>query len=451
MTTTRVFYWSLFCSLIFLPSCIDIDKTLGDHLIPIDQDLTLQSVVFDLPISSIPSDSLPANSFFFPGQNYALQFGSCLDPLFGLVEAGSVFQFAPMLPYGTEHHYSYGEDPQPVSLTLYIIRSSSPTVLDKSQAFIPQNLYVHEVLSDLGYADAYNNSLLPEHWNPIPVSLPGQLYFGSDTATVSLSLDFARELLHANQAERDSTSAFTKRYKGLYLKAEKAASLYSGRLNQGDFAYSFLSLKYTSSGADSTLYYYPYYYGYNHNTIAHSNAILDPDPVDNIYFQGLAGPKPYIDFVALVSNIRDWAQQQQLEQKKLLITYAEIALSYNNSIDYETINQYPSTLALCTRNHTDSLAYYQFIEDTYYEYSGGTINRSKFQYNFNITHYLQSLLKKDLVTVADNTWLMQVETVTDAYGSTSIFINNHSYPLAIFEGTATDAKPVIKITYAVLK
>ncbi|MCL1974310.1 MAG: hypothetical protein FWG54_05800, partial [Bacteroidetes bacterium] len=173
MTVIRVSHWSIFCSLIFVSSCIDVDKTLGDNLIPIDQDLTLQSVVFDLPISSIPSDSLPTNSFFSPGQGYELQFGSCLDPLFGLVEAGSVFQFAPNHPYDSLPNYTYGEDLKPVSLTLYMARGSAPTILDKSQAYIPQNLYVHEILSDLSAADAYNNSLRADQWNPIPLSLPG--------------------------------------------------------------------------------------------------------------------------------------------------------------------------------------------------------------------------------------------------------------------------------------
>lgn len=448
MTVIRVSHWSIFCSLIFVSSCIDVDKTLGDNLIPIDQDLTLQSVVFDLPISSIPSDSLPTNSFFSPGQGYELQFGSCLDPLFGLVEAGSVFQFAPNHPYDSLPNYTYGEDLKPVSLTLYMARGSAPTILDKSQAYIPQNLYVHEILSDLSAADAYNNSLRADQWNPIPLSLPGQLYFGTDTATVSLSLDFARELLQADQTERDSTAAFIKRYKGLYLRTEKATAPFSGRLNQSDYFY--MVLKYTASGADSTLYYFPYS-GYNCNTIAHSGAILDPHPADNIYFQGLAGPKPYIDFVSLVGNIREWAQQQQISVEKLLLTNAEVVLSYSPSVHYEIVNQYPSTLALCTHTHLDSLAYYKFIDDTFFEYAGGAINRSKFQYSFTITHYLQSLLKKDQVIPEDNTWLMQVETVEDVYGSVTTYVNNHSYPLAVFEGTATDSKPIIKISYAVLK
>ncbi|MCL2739329.1 MAG: DUF4270 domain-containing protein, partial [Bacteroidales bacterium] len=411
--------------------------------------LTLQTVVFDLPISSRLSDSLPSNNFFFQGQPYNMLFGSCFDPVFGLVEVGSVFQFAPYLPYESGHSYTYGEDPRPVSLTLYVIRSAPPTVLDKTQAFIPQNLYVHEILSDMSYTDAYNNSLLPEHWNPVPVSRQGQIYFGTDTATVALSLDYARELLQANQAERDSTHVFVKRYKGLYLRTEEATSPYGGRLNKGDLMYSRLTLRYTVDGADSTLHYYPYYYG--HNAISHSGSNLDPHPAENIYFQGLAGPKPYIDFAALMGRIQDWAQQQQIDLKRLLITNAEVTLSYNPSIDYEIIDQYPTSLALCTRVRADTLAYYQLIGDSYFEFAGGIINRSKFRYTFNITNYLQSLLKKNQVTEADNTWLMEVDAVEDMYSGRNLFVNNYSYPRAVFEGTATDAKPVIKITYTVLK
>jgi hypothetical protein len=129
-----------------------------------------------------------------------------------------------------------------------------------------------------------------------------------------------------------------------------------------------------------------------------------------------------------------------------------VVLSYSPSIDYETINRYPSPLALCTHARADTVAFYTFINDTYTESAGGNINRSKFQYSFNITRYLQSLLKKEQVSVADNTWLMEVETVpTDSYGSTAMVINTHSYPLAVFQGTATDSKPVLKISYAILK
>ena len=443
--TPRVSYWSILFSALFLSSCITVDKTLGDTFIPTDQDLTVQMKVFDLPMSSKVCDSLPTNNFFYPAQGYSYLFGSCLDPLFGLTETGTVFQFLP-----ASAGLIYGENPEPVSLTLYIECDQNPVVLDKSQSSIPQHLYVHEVLSERSFQTAYHNSLQPEDWNPRPLNHPGQLYFGTDTATISLSLDFARELLQATQTERDSSSAFQKRYKGLYLRTERATLPNGGRLNYGLDAH--LVLKYTEAGGDSVLHYYTNYYGYNHNVISHSGASLDPHPAKNIYLQGLAGPKPYIDFVALVNNIKSWANQEQIDLKNLLIAQAEIVFSYAPSIHYEVVNQYPSKLFLCTRVSADSLAYYKPIEDSFSEYAGGNINRSKFWYTFNITRYLQTLLKSGQAQEKDNTWLLPIEaTQNQMTGSWEYFIDNRSYPRATFEGTSTEFRPVVKITYAVLK
>ena len=133
----------------------------------------------------------------------------------------------------------------------------------------------------------------------------------------------------------------------------------------------------------------------------------------------------------------------------------EVLLSYDPSIDYTVIDQYPLLLYPYTRMYTDTTSYYQVINNIYMAPPEGNsnINRSKSHYSINITSYLQSLLKKETVTERDNTWLMETaSTVIDYYQGSSIYhFSPTTYPLALFQGTGTDAKPVIKLTYAILQ
>ena len=427
---------------------------MGDKLIPTDQDLTLYTATFDLPIDSKPTDRLPINNFFFEyNVEMPLMFGSCYDPLFGLTEAGAVFQFFPYNSYDVG--FSYGDNLEPVSLTLTLLRQTQGNiVLDQNQLYIPQNVFVHEFTKDITYLNAYNNSLLLQDWNHVPISQPGQVYFGSDTLRISLSLDFAKELLTITQEEKDSVALFIKRFKGLYIKTEPPVSgINKGRLNF--LSSADLTLRYKSNGADSIAYFYfSPYIGKAFNTITHSRASIDPHPSEHIYYQGFAGHKPYIDFVALTHNIRAWAKQSQIDIKKFLISRAEILLYYDPDIDYTLINQYPKRLYPYTHTYTDTTSYYLPVNNVYLTDSNpdGYINRSKYCYSMNITSYLQSLLKKEEITEEDNTWLMETTYFTDEYSQKQTFhFSSFTYPLAVFKGVSTDAKPIIKITFTVLK
>jgi len=439
----------LFCTLL-LSSCIAIDKTLGGNLIPTDQDLTIATATFDLPIDSRLSDSLQSNNHFFiydSGAPYL--FGACYDPIFGLTQAGAVFQFYPYNLYGSG--ISLGDNPEPLSLTITWVKQQS-IVLDQSQLTVPQNIFLHEVTTEITYKSAYNNSLEPQDWNPVPISQPGQLYFGGDTIRLSLSLDYAKELLSATQEERDSSALFSQRFKGLYLRAESPEWVANaGRLTFAGSPSMVLRYKTDGSESDSTLYFY-IGAGYEFNSIVHSNASIDPHPSEHIYYQGFAGYKPYVDFVALIQNITTWAELSQIDVKKLLISSAQMVLSYDGAIDYTVINQYPASLYPYTRKFTDTTSYYVPIDNFYASNSDGAINRSKYLYSMNITSYLQSLLKKDEVTEQDNTWLMESTYYADeTTGATYYFYNKYSYPLATYKGLATDAKPKLIITYSVLK
>ena len=433
------------CLSLLLSSCITIDNSMGQDFIPDDQILSIESATFPLPIYTKSSDSL----FTAPTLGTAgyFLFGSCYDPIFGATHAGAVMQFYPSLS-----NKEYGEQPEAISLKMTIISGGS-TVLDPSQTKIPQNIYVHRVLNKISAKHAYNNALQPEDWDPIPLSQDGQVYFGSDTLVVDLSLDFARELLSVDKEIRETDSAFVQAFKGLYLRTQDAEEIpNSGRLNGASFNNFWMTLTYRTKDAetDSVVVYVTQSLN-NYNAITHAKTLDDAQAAPKIYFQGLAGAKPYIDFLALKENINSWAQAQNIDPKRILVSQAEIVLPYSPQLSSDELAYSPSFIFPCTREGADTTLRYYPIIDVATEYRGGVINRSQYHYSFIVTRYLQHLLKEDTFTLSPNVWMMGVTIAQDDYGSLSYHIDNMNYPRLIFEGTASNSPPILKLTYAVLK
>jgi hypothetical protein len=433
------------CLSLLVSSCITIDNQLGQGFIPEDQILSVESAVFPLPIYTKSSDSLFTATDLIASEGFLL-FGSCYDSIFGATHAGAVIQY-----YPSQSDKEYGEQPEPISLKMTIISGGS-TILDPSQAKIPQNVYVHRMLSDISAKHAYNNALQPEDWDPVPLSQAGQVYFGSDTLVVDLSLDFARELLNVDEEIRKVDSTFVKTFKGIYLRTQDTEEIpNSGRLNAASFTNFWMTLTYRTKGAETdSVVVYMSQSSNNFNAINHVKKLDNAEAAPKIYFQGLAGAKPYIDFVALKENINAWAQAQNIDPKRLLVSHAEIILPYSPQLSAEELAHSPDFLFPSTREGADTTLRYYPIIDISAEYCGGNINRSQYHYSFIVTRYLQQLLKTDTFTQSPNTWLMSVTSVTDGYTS-SYLIDNLSYTRLVFEGAASNSPPILKLTYAVLK
>ena len=431
------------CLSFLLSSCITIDNSLGQDFIPEDQILSIASATFNLPVSNKASDSL-----FTASTGYYI-YGSCYDPVFGYTHAGSVIQFYPTLV-----ERDYGEQPEPVSLIMTVINSGC-TILDASQANIPQNIYVHRMLTDVSVKRAYNNSLQTQDWDATPLSYGGPVFFGSDTLTVNLSLDYARELLNATAEDLKTDSAFVKKFKGIYLRTQEANKIpNSGRLNISTLNDLWLTLTYRTKGADvDSVVLYGSQSAANYNAITHDQDLDNTTDNQNVYFQGFAGVKPYIDFVSLKENMVSWAQAQNIDPKRLLISRAEIILPYKPELSFDFLAQVPTSLFLCTRQGADTTLRYYPVSDVAAEYAGGAINRSQYHYSFVVTRYVQHLLKTDTFTISPNTWIMDVQAEIDPITGkiVSYPVNNTSYSRMIFKGVASDSPPILKLSYAVLK
>ncbi len=431
-------------------SCIEVDKSLGKNLIPSDNELTVNSAEFSLPVQMKMSDSLQT---IFSGY---IMFGAYKDPLFGLVNAGGAFSISP----GTTEN-DFGENPTVNYFRMYITVNSH-SYLNSWEGTIPQNVYVYKMNSDLDTLKPYNISYNSGDYDPVPIN-DKTVYFSGDSIVCNIDKAYARDLLTATQLERDSVKYFVKRFKGMYISTDPMpGSLTGGRFNLISASGIYFALSYrhvdteNNIDKDSIVYYYsddtyPYI-----NSITHSSKNLETTlPSQNVYMEGLAGIKPYIDFSKVETDIKDWANTKGIDIKKIIISKAEIVLPFEFPADYKVMNQYPSQIFLVTRvkDTTDNLIYYRPISDLNIEGSDGSANRVNFEYRMNVTTYIQKLITDRFTDAAYNkAWIFPILSTSNSYtGATSYYVENTTYYKGVFNGNLAQRAPKLLITYAVLK
>ena len=449
-------------SFIFI-SCIDTDNSTGNGLIPDDYYMTLHRAEFDVPLQMKMSDSLQTNM-----SNFAA-IGSINDPDFGMSQSATAFAFAPYTD-----SLSYGNNPTPKSLSLFISGISSETYSDKDN-YIHQSIYVHRLNSDLdSLKTIYNNSIQAADYSSTPLNIGGEnVFFGNNTSiSMNLSLDLAKELLLASSDERNNRFKFMKKYKGLYLKTDPVSNSYiGGRLfyipmsSSASFStYMGLSLTYwhvdskIPDGKDSTISYVSYALT-NVNNITHSSSALESaNPAGPILLEGMAGIKPYIDFSEIKNSIDTWASTNQIDLRKLIVAKAELQLYYDASGNYDFINRaYPGMIFLNIReqNTNKNKLYIPIADIMEYQPQSGqstvvnNINRSKELYSINISSYVQSLIKGELTEGEKKAWIMANNLTTDSNGQPiGYFVDNLSFNKVTFFGPNDVKKPKLIITYA---
>jgi len=446
-----------------ITSCVETDGSTGSGLIPDDYYISLHKAEFDVPVQMKMSDNIRTNA-----SAYAI-IGSVNDPDFGMTESAAAFSFIP-----ANNSLSYGDNPIPKSLSLFITGISSHAYSDRDN-FIHQNIYVHSLNSGIDSLETvYNNSIKAGDYDSAPLNIGGgNVFFGSNPdISINLSLDYARELLAATEDEREDRYTFMKRYNGLYLRTDPVLSSYiGGRLcyipmtqSLGFSSSMGLSLTYwhvdsdIPDGKDSTLFYYAYSLT-NVNNITHSSASLESDnPVGPIFLEGIAGIKPYIDFSEIKGSVDTWAASNQIDLSKVIVVKAELLLHYDAPDDYSDLPRfYPETIFLNTlQKDRDSEDKYRYIpiEDIliYSDPSGGVIsnlNRSKELYSFNISSHFQRFIKGELTEDDLRAWVMPNMILSDNNGQAMGFaIENMIFHKIAFFGANDVKKPKLILTYA---
>ncbi|MCK9627761.1 MAG: DUF4270 domain-containing protein [Bacteroidales bacterium] len=430
-------------------SCINVDKTVGDNLIPTDHELTVSTASVNIPIQMKMTDSLQS---IFPDY---LVTGAYNDPDFGRTISNAAFQ---VIPYVTEN--DFGDNPQPVYLRMEIGVDKTLCLIDGEES-IPQNIYLYALNKDIDSTTLYSNSLSSNDYSATPLNIGTAIYTGGDSINIEMNLDYARQLLSASKDERDSVSIFVKRFKGFFLSTDPVPSgITGGRFNMIDPSSVYMTMKYRHVSAaddidkDSILMYHistsKCFYT---NIFSHGSKALETSaPQEKILLEGMGGIKPYINFKDVRAEFLTWAQNKNIDLNKVLIAKAELILPYEFPNDYTVMDQFPASVYLAYRYYSEdyeSKMYYP-INDIY-SVGAGIVNRSLFHFSLDISTFLQHVLNNTLDEEKWYTWITPITQVSNSYtGSVTYYVDNQIYSKATINGASGTRKPKINITYSVL-
>ena len=458
---------ALIFSLLFT-SCIDKDYSIGNGLLPDDYYMQIKKAEFDIPVEmKMPDKVVTASS------GYAIV-GSINDPDFGMMQSSTAFHV-----YPSDTTLSYGNNPVPKSLQLFIYGINDPSYISAivgnysiNDAYLHQNIYVHRLNTEIDSINTiYNNSLGTADYNAIPMNMGGgNVFFGNNpNMYMNLSLDYARELLSATKEERQDIFKFMKRYKGLYLRTDPVLSTYNGgRLCYVSLSGAYMigmSLTYTHTdnsipaGKDSTILYLASS-ARAINIISHQSSPHESsNPTGDLLMEGFAGIKPYINFDNVKSSIDTWAQNNQIDLNKVVVTKAELQLHYKAPQDYTFMQNFHPPLIFLNTKEKDSHDLYRYMPtDDIFEYgtsSGSSSNRnpSKEIYSLNISSYIQKLIHGKLTNDEKSTWLMSNSPIIDpntgslaGYSVDNVAINK----VVFFGNNDPSKKPKLILTYALM-
>lgn len=335
------------------------------------------------------------------------------------------------------------------------------TFFREEDRYLPQNINVYRLTKDLDSTTAYNNSIKDADFLPQPLSLGGNVFFGKDTMVIEISLGYAQELITAEKGERDSLALFLKKFKGLYMTASgQPGSLEGGRINSftPNSLYFIMTYRHKDSkkniDKDSTISYFIPNDGPHVNRFNHSSKYLEEtNPQTQIFLEGFAGIKPYIDFNQVKNSVSNWATQNNIDISKLIIAKAEIRLPFEYPQDFTRLNYYPTQLFLCTRKDraNNKPITYEPIADISYNAFNGSINRSLKYYSLNISSYLQKVIRGDYTGLDLQGYVAPIFENSDSQTGVSYFyIQNNLYSKAILNGNGVANHPRLILTYSVM-
>jgi hypothetical protein len=404
-----------------------------------------------IPVYTGTVDSIVANSGY---SSYTGFFGSINVEPFQAMNADLVFR---VYPYVSGH--SFGEKPEFVAASLQLIISGR-NAANEDQQNIVQNIRLHALNRTLYYDSTYyNTSITDNDYDKSElINMPGLTYNGGDTLIIPLTEKFGKKLLESEAGDMDSLAHFYEKYKGFVLTVDpQPAGVAGGRLNTTDISTAYLTLQYKDNGKDTSMFYWGDY-GLVFSAYRHSSGYLanyqDPPPetiTQPVYFESLAGVKPVFDMTAIKDSLIALSNSLKVAHSnnnlQVLINKAELVLSIDPDSD---MDKCPATLALCSRTVNDAgKPSYSLIDDVSNADFDGTLNRSLWNYSFNVTHYLQRFLKPQPPETT-MLYLLSTTTVTDSYGYSYTVLDNTDYRYIKFKRPGYGLPASLKLIYTIL-
>ena len=440
-------------ALFFLSSCITKDPTLGSELVPSNQDITIRTVVLDLPVSTAIADDLPSSI-----SDRALV-GSLRTDEFGLFTSEAIMSLT-----ASTDSIIWGANPTVTGVSLDL-NIDTTMVTDKSQFHIPQSIHVHAMTMELDTTCTSQADLIgKEYCDPTPVSKGGAIYTGGDSFSIPLKNEFGERFLRLPMETLDSAALLSKQIPGLCVRCDAPIDYPGydyGRLNSFDLSSSYLKLIWEYSDEEGNRRSKTAFFnlGKYHLLNVYGTDTASPasraDARDLIPVQGLNGVKPFIDALQLRSTVARWAGTQGIPLENLVIAKATVEFPFEYKGNPDQFYTYAPNLFPCRRKSVKGRTLYSPIDEiSNSSMEHGSIDRSQLCYKSNISIHLQKLIQRSEsgITSEDNLWLMgTVTSVSNTTGETFYYSDNVYYTQTMLNGTAALRHPLLRITYTVLK
>lgn len=435
-------------------SCISSDKSVGDNLIPGNQDLPVRSAEIALPVQLKSSQPLQSLS------NTECVFGAIRTPENGLVEFATAANICPNV-----NGWDFGKDIQ-IKEVYFLANVSQIFVPDNQQKGVPQNITIHRTNKLIESATVQNNNFTEADYDKEPLNASEAVYFGGDSLKIHLKNSFAEEIFTATREELDTLMRFAKRFKGLMIKSSAPeAGFFGGRENFINYgtASVFISVNFQPTWAEGlarkdTLFVLNFGTEMCLNLSSYeSNAFQTDAPGDVLNIEGAAGIKPYISKEDLKHAIDAWKSSEGLDGKEIIIARGSLVFPFEMPEDMD-MSKYPPTLYPCNREYDTTYKaniFYPVMDVNIQGYNVGTVNRSLKEYRMDIPSIIQDFVSKDASGLDDlkhNLWIMPTKAKTDSYyGNTTYDVDLSTYFLGKINGPEHRNYPTLQIIYTVLE
>ena len=435
-------------------SCISSDKSVGDNLIPGNQDLPVRSAEIALPVQLKSSQPLQSLS------NTECVFGAIRTPENGLVEFATAANICPNV-----NGWDFGKDIQ-IKEVYFLANVSQIFVPDNQQKGVPQNITIHRTNKLIESTTVQNNNFTEADYDQEPLNASEAVYFGGDSLKIHLKNSFAEEIFTATREELDTLMRFAKRFKGLMIKSSAPeAGFFGGRENFINYgtASVFISVNFQPTWAEGlarkdTIFVLNFGTEMCLNLSSYeSNAFQTDAPGDVLNIEGAAGIKPYISKEDLKHAIDAWKSSEGLDGKEIIIARGSLVFPFEMPEDMD-MSKYPPTLYPCNREYDTTYKaniFYPVMDVNIQGYNVGTVNRSLKEYRMDIPSIIQDFVSKDASELDDlkhNLWIMPTKSKTDSYyGNTTYDVDLSTYFLGKINGPEHRNYPTLQIIYTVLE
>ncbi len=440
-------YFSLLALLMAAAACTKVDDTLGQRLIPRDQQMVLRVDTlspFDAYIAK--NDSLPASG------HGRIFFGRRIDPVFGKIDARSMTTFWPLAMDELLDGRMFGHNPVAdsifIDITIYSITGD---------ASIEQTFNVYALRDSMKRDSVYKMHTPIEPY--VDMTKPLFSFKLSDNypsgAMALLKLEptddgraFMKRLLEVpKDVYEEPWPEFNKEFHGLYFAPAEGspenAAVYEIELrnNYGSMAmwfhnyeesnpavvdtmtwatYSFFDGNWYADSRKANMNLFDVEYEYPAAISDHLNDTLSTDaPLDRVYVQGLGGVMSYLK---VSDELREWFSEAKGEYSDMVVSQARLLVP----VEQTTFDMAPQRLGMY---HDYTTAYplsdYDYLSENS-AYSSveipydGYLRPSNGYYRMNITQYVTRLML-DPEGAPDRIWLgPEVNTRASQYSQVEL-------------------------------